>query len=74
MINDPGADIAVLAGAISEYEKSRTLDRTGESPQAADEVEPGDLAAAAVEHRNFQATEGVPFGDLICNRLRTLFR
>ena len=63
MINDPGADIAVLAGAISEYEKSRTLDCTGEAPQAADEVELGYLAAAAVEQRHFQATEGVPFGD-----------
>ena len=53
----------MLAGAISEYEKSRTLDCTGEAPQAADEVELGDLAAAAVEQRHFQATEGVPFGD-----------
>lgn len=63
MIYDPAADMAVLAGAISEYEKSKTLDRTGEAPQPADEVELGDLAAAAVEHRHFQATEGVPFGD-----------
>ncbi|MGE8051324.1 LPD7 domain-containing protein [Pseudomonas monteilii] len=72
MINDPAADTAVLAGAISEYEKSRTLDRAEEDALPADEVELGDVADAAVEHQHFQATEGVPFGESDLQRAENL--
>ena len=72
LANEPAADAAVLACAISEYEKSRTLDRTGEDALPTDEVELGDVAAAAVEHQHFQATEGVPFGESDLQRAENL--
>ncbi|WP_054912935.1 LPD7 domain-containing protein [Pseudomonas sp. NBRC 111127] len=50
----------------------RTLERSAEDALHGDEVELGDVAAAAVEHQHFQATEGVQFGESDLQRAENL--
>lgn len=65
-------DAAYLASLKTHQGADHAPRSPGDDALPADEVELGDVAAAAVEHQNFQVTEGVPLGESDLQRAENL--